>query len=210
MLAATSRPEKKLTLLRATITGVAGVAIAARLIWPELRIDALTLGLLILAALPWMVPLVKSAEFPGGWKVEFRDIAAAVKSAEQIRLDEPAAPAPKPGEERPPLSYLDILEQDPSLAMVALRIEIEEKLRTLAERHQIQERQPVGRLLDTFQQKNILDPTIAHGLIELVKVGNDAAHGARIDASVGQWAFHNADRLLHFLDRKIAQRGKLA
>lgn len=51
--------------------------IAGRLIWPHINIDAIILGLLIVAILPWLTSLIESAKFPGGWEVKFRDIQAA-------------------------------------------------------------------------------------------------------------------------------------
>jgi hypothetical protein len=39
-----------------------------------LNIDAITLGLLVVAVLPWFSDLLQSAKFPGGWEVNFREI----------------------------------------------------------------------------------------------------------------------------------------
>ncbi len=50
------------------------VIIAARIIWPSLLIDAITLGLLIVVILPWLSKLIESAKFPGGWELTFRRI----------------------------------------------------------------------------------------------------------------------------------------
>ena len=48
--------------------------IIARVILPNLKIDAITLGLLVVAVLPWFSDLLQSAKLPGGWEVNFRDI----------------------------------------------------------------------------------------------------------------------------------------
>jgi hypothetical protein len=37
-------------------------------------IDGITVGLLIISVLPWLSVFITSAEFPGGWKFEFRAI----------------------------------------------------------------------------------------------------------------------------------------
>ena len=42
--------------------------------------DAMAIGLLIVAVLPWLFDLISEAEFPGGWKVKFREI-----KEEQVR-----------------------------------------------------------------------------------------------------------------------------
>jgi hypothetical protein len=51
-----------------SISALLGIAI--HLIWPELKIDAVTLGLLLLAFAPWISPIIKSIEIPGVGKVE--------------------------------------------------------------------------------------------------------------------------------------------
>ncbi len=52
-----------------TILGLAGAA--SRLVWPNLKLDAISIGFLVFAALPWLPYFLKSAELPGGFKVEF-------------------------------------------------------------------------------------------------------------------------------------------
>lgn len=39
-----------------------------------MNIDAVTLGLLVVAVLPWFSDLLQSAKLPGGWEVNFREI----------------------------------------------------------------------------------------------------------------------------------------
>ncbi|MGE5112918.1 MAG: hypothetical protein ACM3JB_18790 [Acidobacteriaceae bacterium] len=61
-------------VLSILVSSTALAVMAAHLVWPSVRIDAITLGLLILAAVPWLAPLFKSIELPGGWKVEFQEL----------------------------------------------------------------------------------------------------------------------------------------
>ncbi len=183
--------------LRLAISLISIGVIITRLIWPNLNIDYMTLGLLIIAVLPWLTSIIESAEFPGGWKIKFRDIEEAARIAENIPIE------PKEKEEKESLSYLDISEQDPNLAMVALRIEIEKKVRELSRKYQIQEQQSLRRMLDQLLKKNVLEYTTINGLNELIAAGNRAAHGAKVDPDVAFWAFRNANKLLYFLDRKI-------
>jgi hypothetical protein len=44
------------------------------LFYPNLKIDAITITLLLIALFPWLSPLFKSIEFPGGWKFKFREM----------------------------------------------------------------------------------------------------------------------------------------
>ena len=185
--------------LRIGISITAIGIIIIRLIWPNIKVDAVTIGLLIVAILPWLTSLIESAEFPGGWKIKFRDIETAVSEAKKI----PEQPELK--EEKEPLSYIDIFEQDPSLAMVSLRIEIEKKIRELAKIRDIPEQRSLRQMINQLLKKGILEYTTINGLNELISVGNRAAHGAKVDQDVAFWAINNADKFLYFLDRKIQE-----
>jgi len=52
------------------------VFIVVRIIWPKLQIDAITIGLLAVAFLPWLSTLIESAKLPGGYEITFRRIEA--------------------------------------------------------------------------------------------------------------------------------------
>src|SRR2546425_7369148 len=108
------------------ISLLAIVLVLVRLVFPDLQIDAVTLGLLVLAVLPWLASFIKSAEFPGGWKIEFRDVQAAVakvttasSSVISSSVTKEIAAVP-PSRSTPPPS-----DRDPNLVLVGLRIEIE-------------------------------------------------------------------------------------
>ncbi len=45
-------------LLRPFITMIALVFITVHLVWPQLVIDAVTLGLIVLALIPWIAPIM--------------------------------------------------------------------------------------------------------------------------------------------------------
>lgn len=150
---------------------IIAVAIAAvRIYWPELKVDGTTLGLLILAGLPWFQSLIKSAEIPGVGKIEFQDVQAAgekiVKDSSYISSDN----IPEP-------SYLSVADTDPNMALVGLRIEIEKRIRALAQRYDLKEKRVLSQMLRELRSKNILTRDVASGLHELIRVGNQAAHG---------------------------------
>lgn len=64
----------RVPILLAVVITVVGLSFAAaRLRWPDLKIDAVTIGLLVIAALPWLPMILESAELPGGWKLIFRE-----------------------------------------------------------------------------------------------------------------------------------------
>lgn len=66
----------KLPWLKLLIPLIALVFIVVRIIWPKLQIDAITIGLLAVAFLPWLSTLIESAKLPGGYEFTFRRIEA--------------------------------------------------------------------------------------------------------------------------------------
>lgn len=66
----------------------AAAIIIARVFLPNLKIDAITLGLLIVASLPWFSDILQSAELPGGWKVVFKDIADIREKQNNIKKEQ--------------------------------------------------------------------------------------------------------------------------
>jgi hypothetical protein len=64
--------------LKITITITALCVALAHLIWPDLKIDSITLGLFFIALIPWLSPLFKSLKLPGGWEVQFQEVKEKV------------------------------------------------------------------------------------------------------------------------------------
>lgn len=69
--------------LRQIVTPAALILAVVHVRFPCLAIDAIFLALLGIALLPWLVPLFKSLELPGGLKIEFQqlEVAAALGAA---------------------------------------------------------------------------------------------------------------------------------
>lgn len=67
-------------LLQCGITAVAILIAFVHLIWPTLNIDAITITLLLIALVPWLSPLFESLEFPGGWKIKFREMKEQIET----------------------------------------------------------------------------------------------------------------------------------
>jgi hypothetical protein len=65
---------KNETATRVLISVGALALLAAELAVPSLRLDAVGLGLVVLAVLPWLSSILESAKGPGGWEVKFREI----------------------------------------------------------------------------------------------------------------------------------------
>ena len=61
-------------ITKIVISIIALFLISLRWICPDIKIDTVTISLLVVALLPWIAVLVESAELPGGWKVRFREL----------------------------------------------------------------------------------------------------------------------------------------
>ena len=186
--------------LKLFISVAAIIFIAVRIIWPELNIDAITLGLLIVAVLPWLTPLIESAKFPGGWEVKFRDVQAAGQRIIQdvsVSTIEPTTAS---------LSYLEISDRDPNLALVGLRIEIEKRLRALAQKHGLSDQRSLSRFSQDLIRQGVLDSSSVSGLQELIMFGNQAAHGAKVEDRAAEWAIDYGPQVLAALDSKLGNQ----
>ncbi len=62
--------------MRVIVTVAACTIALAHIVRPAINIDAVTSAFLVLALLPWLAPLVKSVELPGGFKVQLQEIKA--------------------------------------------------------------------------------------------------------------------------------------
>lgn len=191
-----------LTKLR-QIVSLGGLVLAlVHIIWPKLAIDAVTLALIVIAILPWLAPLVKSLEVPGGWKVEFQDLQKAASRAESAGL----LAAEASGKEAT-FSFQSIASRDPNLALAGLRIEIEKRLSSLAGIHGLNPRHPlsVGQSLRALAQADVLTKEERSILTDMVDMLNAAVHGAEVDSRAAAWAIDVGPRLLTSLDERVAE-----
>lgn len=195
-------PLKK---LRQAVTLCALILAIAHLIWPNIAIDAITLALVVIAILPWLAPLVKSLELPGGWKVEFQELQKAASRADTAGL---LAAVPSRSEDS--FSFQSISKRDPNLALAGLRIEIEKRLSKLAEVNNVALRRPmgIGQLLRALAQREVLTNEERSILSDMVNMLNAAVHGAIVDRQSADWAIDVGPRLLTSLEERIEEAKK--
>lgn len=117
----------KETFTKVSITVVALAIGVLHFVMPELGVDGVIVILLVCAIVPWLFPILRSVELPGGLKFEFRDLQKAEDGARKAGLISTSE------EVRPNYSFLAIVDSDPGLALAGLRIEIEKRLRFMAE-----------------------------------------------------------------------------
>ena len=126
--------------IKLTITAIAVLIAAAHIIFPKINIDIITVVLVALAIIPWLEPLFKSVELPGGLKLEFQDLQKLEDEAKKAGLikqeDEQKTETPK--KEITSHPFVEIAAQNQELALVSLRIEIEKRLRDIAAKYGIE------------------------------------------------------------------------
>jgi hypothetical protein len=92
--------------LGAAVSLVALLGAATHLIWPGLKIDAITVLLVVVALVPWLGDLLETIELPGGWKVKYRDLQqrqdALERTTEEASSTARAALGAARGEDLPP------------------------------------------------------------------------------------------------------------
>lgn len=191
---------KEIRRTQILITLVAIVVAIVHVVFPSVTIDAITIFLLVLALLPWLIPLVKSLEFPGGWKVEFQELEKAKSKAEKAGLLSSKSKKTK----MLSYSFESILDKDPNLALAGLRIEIEKRLVQIAKLNNLDvSRASIGQLLRLLSQEQILTSEESSALADMSGLLNSAVHGANVDVRATNWAMEVGPKLLQSLDEKI-------
>ena len=180
---------------------LSAIAIASiHIIRPDLSIDAITLALFIVAIIPWLAPLFKSLEFPGGWKVECKEFENTTAKADKAGLlsnEEVLS-------DNFQFSYQSIANDDPYLALAGLRIEIEKRVKKIVEDSGIDGyNRPLKWQLYTLSKNNVINVEEEKVLQDLIRLLNRAIHGAEIDDRAAQWAIEVGPRILRALDEKL-------
>ena len=188
--------------------------------WPNFGIDITSTTLLLIAILIWYLPYIKSIKIPGLLEIELRDLKSATdkitgavprpreavpkKVSKAVKLDAILV------EEKDSISVLKkIAESDPNLAFVGFRIELEKKLLELGEKHGIEtKRKSLGMIVKRLTEKDILHPSVANGLYELIALGNQAAHGANVTPNAANWITDIGPSILNTLDELIQSSEK--
>jgi len=187
-------------IVKIIITIVALCIAAVRIIVPNLTIDATMLILLGIAALPWFIGIIESVELPGGVKINLSKLEKIGQRAETVGL---ASDFLSKSEEQQ-YSFQVVGLEDPNLALAGLRIEIERRLKQLAEKHDIGTRmQGIGSLVNTLSNRDLLGQEERSVILDMISLLNGAVHGAITDRRAATWAMDFGPRLLKALDERI-------
>ena len=161
--------------------------------------------MLLVAVLPWLASVIKSAEIPGGWKIEFQEIKAAGEKVTGIATTAIATPITEVVGDTAVVGDAALESADPNLALISLRIEIEKRLRALAEARGMspKNRSSLHRIIEQLRFSGVLHSSEASGLNDLVSAGNQAAHGAKVASGIAMWAGRYGPDILRVLDLKL-------
>lgn len=194
------------------ITTSAVLVGVTHLFFPNLKIDAIFITLIVVAIIPWLEPLLKSVELPGGLKVEFQDlkkIEDEAKKAGLIKVDNTESPkAISQTSNSETYSFIEIAEKNQELALVGFRIEVEKRLRSLADKYSIESNKfSITKLIEALNQKEIITKAETNSLKDIIHTLNYAAHGMDYDIRNANWVIENGPKILESLDEKLENRG---
>lgn len=191
---------KKRTIIQTSITVFAIISALVHIFSPSIKIDSITLSLIILAVIPWLASLFKSLEFPGGLKLEYQDeldkVSEEVKAAGLVE-DESK-------QELKDYDFLDYAESNPQLALAGLRMEIEKALKGLAISHGIENsRHSLSLLMNKLFNKGLISQKERSALADMMVTLNRAVHGEEVDSRATAWIIDIGPKVLHSLNKKI-------
>ena len=182
------------------ISIIALALIIVHLFFPELKIDNITLVLLILGFLPFFFPYLKSLELPGGFKITLKDAKKIIAKITPGDIPNPNVQA----EVAPIVSSLDYLREiaatDPNLALVGFRIEIEKRVRKMAAENKLDSKDSLKQTIKELEASSRIAPGTASGLLELVSLANHAAHGVKVSPDAINWVLDYAPAIFNSIN----------
>ena len=165
---------------------------------------------------------VKTLELPGGIKIELAEVKAAadkvisgwanielptLRVSGTATVSKSATPQGHIPIEDPIASIREVANTDSNLSLVAFRIEIEKRIRKITENCEIRSQgTSLGKLIRELQNKQILPPQVSAGLMDLVALGNRAAHGAEVEPHAADWVLDFGASIILELDNIIKNK----
>lgn len=157
-------------------------------------VDTIIILLIAIMVIIWL-PNLKSIEFPGGVKVELVDVET---NAEEVIGDKKPTP-----DEKETKIYEEIFEINPNLSLVYFRIQVELRIRELAEKNNIPIR-GLQHTLRVLQRNGIIPAEVSvHGLYELIDFGNKAAHGIEVEREAAEFILDAGPKIIAILDELL-------
>lgn len=189
----------KIIILQYLISGVSIFFVLLRIAFPAITIDSITLGLIVIAVLPWMAPLFKTVELPGGLKVEFQELLKVGKKADELGLLSSLNDHPEINRYEQQL----VGKSDPNLALAGLRFEIEYRLRNMAKKKEVDVYDKSGsEIVKILVNEKVFKKNEGQAIQEMLDLLNSAVHGAKVDKLAVEWVNDVGPRILYTLDHR--------
>lgn len=197
--------EKRIIQLSISTIGI--LFIVGHIIWPDIKIDGITVFLIIIVIVPWLAPIFKSFELPGGLKVEFHDLEKATKKLEESGFIKKESVSKK-HQDHSKYSFLNVVDIDSNLALSGLRMEIESRLKDLAEQNLIiVDNHGINQITRQLVEHGILSNQESTAILDILPILNNASHGHEVDKQIHKWVIEIGPQILDSLEaRKSAHK----
>ena len=205
--------NKPNNIIRGVISIICLVLIIVHAIYPDITIDSNTIILLIFMFLPWLSPFIESISFAGNTVKFRKQVEKLIEKKENddtiLKLPPGVAVPPERGVEVPLEVGVEVPEsqsippdfqekvitgivsedpllftaEDPNLVLAALRIEMEKKIREIAQVSNIPAKErTVNNILDSLVNQRRIPHSTSRFLADILQICNRAVHGAVVDA----------------------------
>lgn len=192
--------EKRIIQLSISAIGV--LFIVGHMICPDIKIDGITVLLIIIVIVPWLAPVFKSFELPGGLKFEYHELEKATKKLEESGFIKKEASSKKQ-QDHSKYSFLNVVDINSNLALSGLRMEIESRLKDLAEQNfKILDKHGINQITHQLAGSGILSKQESSAILEILPILNKAAHGQDIDKQTHNWVIEIGPQILDSLEAR--------
>lgn len=202
--------KKEARRLQIIITVTALTLAIVHIIYPNISIDAVTTALFFIAVAPWLYPLFKSVELPGGVKFEFQDLENIMERAKRNGLVEFRGGGGHPYLEE--FSFLYAAKNNEmNLAFSGLRLEIEKKLYELAMNYDLLDAIPyeisikTDDLLDRLSDVKALSMNESLIIKKLMQILNAGSHESISDDRAMEIIMSDGPGVIWALETRIMQ-----
>jgi basic membrane lipoprotein Med (substrate-binding protein (PBP1-ABC) superfamily) len=173
-------------IIRIIITVVAIALAVVHIIFPKINIDAITVILVGIAAIPWLEPLFKSVGLPGGVSFQFQDLDDIEKKAKEAGLiKDNNFETVSLTTDKTYKQFTETAAANSQIALVALSMELQKKLVQAA---------------DANVSLSPAEKSVINKIITLTDRISGIPAG---DERIRQWVLTNGPAILESIDKKI-------
>lgn len=168
----------------------AAALIALQVLDSGARVDAVTIALFLIGAVPWLMPFVHAVSLPWVAEITFRDLDTLTQAARGAGL---IAVTPLGG---PDAARALPIEFDANVALARLGLSLERTLGEIARRSRLPDAATTPLLVGALAVRGTLRPEQGDVLLRLDTLARQAAHGARVDPAAVLWTLTTGQDLL--------------